>query len=1208
MTAVLREVDGATEEHGLVIYRASRLEDLLEAMGPLLEATRPDNILEPQVIIAAHPGMRSWLSDALARKAGLQGIAANLDILLMSAWIDRMAQEHLGGQHAIGLQAYRRHNLRWAIHEVLSRDEAALQAMGLTDPRVVSYLHQDDLAKAQGSAAQRRFQLAERLADLYVTYMVYRPDWLEAWQAGCLQAVTRSAAAPLSATEGALLAPLWREVQACLGTHRGSVMADLAARLTAGTHPETQDVVHVFGLAHLAPAELALLRAKACHGLVALYVPDPCREYWGGLKGDLSSLHQVLREEQARIEASCGDDYWVEQGHALLARWGRLGQHFIMSLLSGAGDDDVLYDVRHWRDEQGSEPKNRLDRLQQSIRELDMTLLREDPSDPSAHHDASLLVHACATPLRELEVLRDQILEAMVQAEEAGQPLDPGEIVVMAPDIQVYVPLIPAVFGVPATEAAEEISPYWHTPHSLADTPSNHSLLVAFLQLLELPGSRLAAAQVADLLAVPEVALRLKLDGSERDDLLAWLRRSRVAWGLDGAFKKRFDVPPVAEHTFGWSMDRLLGGYLMADAAEDERQQAVRLPDGSDILPLTAIQGPSARALGALHDLLACIHAFCDLAERVQSLAAWSAELQRLFLALFRVTPGDRAARKARRLVLDAIADLALEPQRAKVDPNAQMVHFAVVRDLLRSRLAAIPARQAMALGRITFCGLVPQRAIPFRFVAVLGLNELAFPRQKSDSGLDLMARYPRLGDRQGRSDDRYLFLETVMAARERLHLSHLGENERNGTARNPASPLAELLAALDAAAGLRSDDATPRRPWRVRHPLQPFDERYFSAGDQADPRLFSFQKRFAAMYGAAEHGAVAPFFDPAQPRMTDAAQDRLQSGSVALDALHAYYKDPAKHILRHHLHLRLDALEDGGGFATDEPLDPTFEAIDTIPRRLFFNDALPMLLDAQTWPPAEPPAWLRLSGLLPPGRPGQVAWDTACAAVSHLMGQVQAHMSWFMAGAPRLQQMAVDWRCEDLRMLGQVPHVYELTDEAGQTMWLVMRAFPEKAKEHAIHFKERVPMFLDWACLRLQGNAHTAVRLCPVFEKELGGAWSAGLNVWDSCFVQAGPELRGQMLADLQKRLRQLVAWWQEAADQPLRYFPRTSWEALQPKGKPLVTWQGHDYALGECDYAPGYTRLLAAALDLHDANTMADLWGFAKKLLDIITLVDNP
>ena len=137
-------------------------------------------------------------------------------------------------------------------------------------------------------------------------------------------------------------------------------------------------------------------------------------------------------------------------------------------------------------------------------------------------------------------------------------------------------------------------------------------------------------------------------------------------------------------------------------------------------------------------------------------------------------------------------------------------------------------------MGGVPFCGMVPQRAIPFDVVCVLGLDEGAFPRRPSDGGIDLMARIRRVGDRDVPGDDRYLFLETVMSARKRLHLSFLGQGVRDGKPRNPAAPLAELLAELEHHAGITPGDEDALRPWLVRHPLQPFDARYFDAGQPA--------------------------------------------------------------------------------------------------------------------------------------------------------------------------------------------------------------------------------------------------------------------------------------------------------------------------------------------------------------------------------------
>ena len=71
----------------------------------------------------------------------------------------------------------------------------------------------------------------------------------------------------------------------------------------------------------------------------------------------------------------------------------------------------------------------------------------------------------------------------------------------------------------------------------------------------------------------------------------------------------------------------------------------------------------------------------------------------------------------------------------------------------------------------------MPMRAIPFRTVCLLGLNDGDYPRQTLDMSYDLIQRFPRCGDRSRRDDDRYLFLEALESARECLHLSYVGRS-----------------------------------------------------------------------------------------------------------------------------------------------------------------------------------------------------------------------------------------------------------------------------------------------------------------------------------------------------------------------------------------------------------------------------------------------
>ncbi|GAA0718670.1 exodeoxyribonuclease V subunit gamma [Dokdonella soli] len=1106
-------------DRGIAVYRASRLEALLDPLVTLMDRVPPANPLAPHTLIAAHPGIRQWLARALARKRGVGGIVANVDIHLPSAWLDELAHDVLG-ESVVALRPYRREALRWRIHAAL--DDVA-------DAQVAAYLRGNDLPR-------RRFQLADRLARVYTRYLVYRPDWLKAWAAG------RD-----DVPEPTFLAPLWRALRAQIGLpHRGELLEALAVQLRRKPPGLADEPLHVFGISHLAPSELAMLRAVARHRLVVLYVPDPCVEYWAGLPSERTALREMAAPDAF---SPISEQRFLDLGHPLLASWGRLGQHFMLALHEGG--DDVQLDLRHWQDEARPAPSmSLLQRVQESVRRLDPALICPgQPGDVAALADRSLRVHACHTRLRELEVLRD----ALLRERAADASLKPSDIVVMAPDIQAYVPLLASVFG----EAGRHQGPL---PYHLADVAiaRSHRIFTAFERLLALPQSRLTAPEVMDLLEVPEIARALGLEEAGIDVLGDWLRRARVAWGLDAAFREGFDVPGIAEYTFAWGMDRLLGGYVFGQAVDGE-PVAQHLADGSALVPLEGVHGPQTEVLGALDRLLRELAELHRDAAQPRAASAWCARMEQLIDALFRVDPTDAEARDALVQLRRFVRALEGETRDGGLDP---MLDFAVVREVLVERLGAASERQRFLMGGVTFCGMVPQRAIPFRVIAVLGLDDGEFPRTPSDAGLDLMVRHRRLGDRDVRSDDRYLFLETLMAARDGLHLSYIGEGVRDGKARNPAAPLAELLGVLDDQAGLRGKDTEAfDRPWRVRHPLQPFDARYF---DGADPRLFSFRADLAAL-AHGDHVAAPPFLGTAPPPVaptTDAI--------VPLREVLAYYKDPARQVLRNRLDLRLDALEDDA-LRSSEPLDAQFERIDRVGRRLFFE-----VLDAADGfrMPDAPPDWLRLAGLWPPGRLGDGAWIDEATAVQVLLDRVRAQ---FADGVPAPAAMSIDRTISGLRIQGELARVRRTPDA-----WWVVEVYPRK-DEADLAFGERIGYFLEWALLRLH-EPHDPLPVRAVLLTSNQHPWQDSLNRWAEAYAVA---LRDgdrnaveQQLADLQRRVGGLLTFWADAQRQPVWYFPKTSWAAASGKddARLAATWiASGDHGTGERDYAPGYAALLA-------------------------------
>ncbi len=126
----------------------------------------------------------------------------------------------------------------------------------------------------------------------------------------------------------------------------------------------------------------------------------------------------------------------MDVGHPLLASLGKQGRDFFDSLFALEGDEIGLYaeDPSLHDDSLLHALQNDILRLRTRLPEERM-ILRED--------DRSLEVHIAHSPLREVEILHDQLLARFA----ADPGLSPDQVVVLTPDIERYAPFIEAVFA-----------------------------------------------------------------------------------------------------------------------------------------------------------------------------------------------------------------------------------------------------------------------------------------------------------------------------------------------------------------------------------------------------------------------------------------------------------------------------------------------------------------------------------------------------------------------------------------------------------------------------------------------------------------------------------------------------------------------------------------------------------------------------------------
>ena len=164
--------------------------------------------------------------------------------------------------------------------------------------------------------------------------------------------------------------------------------------------------------------------------------------------------------------------------------------------------------------------------------------------------------------------------------------------------------------------------------------------------------------------------------------------------------------------------------------------------------------------------------------------------------------------------------------------------------------------RSRFRAGGVTFCTLMPMRAIPFEVVCLLGMNDGDYPRRAMRTDFDLMLQpgTNRAGDRSRRDDDRQLMLEAVLSARRQLYVSWTGRSVRDNSAQPPSVLVAQLRDYIAAAWG---SEAVSSRT--TEHPLQPFSRRYF----EADQPLRTYAREWRGVHSVqeaptAEQGAAA--------------------------------------------------------------------------------------------------------------------------------------------------------------------------------------------------------------------------------------------------------------------------------------------------------------------------------------------------------------
>jgi len=790
----------------LFVERSNRTERLLEGLAARLMAVGRDP-LAPSVVVVQGPGMERWLAQSISRR---YGVCANTEFLFPRHFLDRIF-ESLPGEAASGPNSgWEVGRLLWSIARRLS------EGRGHGDFEPLSR-HLD-----ASDGDWRLVQLSHQIAILLDQYITYRPDWIVEW---------REASTLPTERDERWQARLVRELSSELGRgHLADRAQDFlaalsspdAAEIVAGLDRALPDAVEIFAVSTLPPLYLSVIEGLASRRDVHLSILSPSRSYWADLwrevrDGDLDSV----AGSEGRGTLGLFDSAPATPVARLLAGLGRLGGDFQRCLEDHATIHE-LEAVQFESPVEGDEDPSVLARLQARLLDLDLDSAPNGDGNPDRivrRDDDSIQVHLCHGPRRELEVVEAVLRDAF----ERDPTLTPDDVIVMAPRIDEIAPDIEAVFDVPQEQGRK-------IPHRIADRGAFQRSPVAetFRALLDLLGGRAARSEVLDWLAREPARMRFGLDEEAVGRLAEWAERAGVRFGLDEQHREGLGLSRDRAHTWADGLERLALAHAVGAGAD---VYAGIAPE-----PLDPFAEPEV--LGSIGDVVSMLRAARKQIGEPRGVAAWCRWLADLLEQGCARTDSNAHEHSAIRKLLQELAEGAID---AGFD---EAISLEAIRQRVSEALESSRAPEAFLAGGVTFCELVPLRAIPFRVVVILGLSDNAFPRGRPALGFDRMAKAPRVGDRSTRSDDRYLFMEAILSARDRLILTVPARDVRDGSDLPPSIVVSELLDALEGSfeleatptEGLGDDDPprTLREALVVKHALQSFSSRYFeSTGDR---------------------------------------------------------------------------------------------------------------------------------------------------------------------------------------------------------------------------------------------------------------------------------------------------------------------------------------------------------------------------------------
>lgn len=875
-------------------YKSKSLSHLTQKFLDILSENPSEDPFQKNWIIVQNREMQQWLSLNFAQK---YKIAANNEFIFPSELIwklYRVKNPQLDTNLSSDIIP-----LQWSVFELLQKDVQL----------------QNTLLGTRAIDQKVLLQVSGSIADVFDLYQVFRPDMLEKWNSGGFI---------YNDNQEKWQADLWNKLCREWKSDEG-----ISTRVEVYMELKNWLVKGIFPFENI-PKRISMF----C-------VPQ--------ITNPISEVYTLLSKSIQCYQFSV--DVRAQNGDLDL-------DSFNAKLLNSVQNRNevIRRSLNKYSAEVNLKVEDKIDPSVQSKLEHIQRMLLDEDFESSKDDDQSISINSCHSKKREVEVLKDSILEAM----NADPKLKAEDVLVLVPNVNDYRSHLNECFISDIKDQS--------IPINLGFSDHTEFRESTFLNLISLLNSDFKVNSIIDLLDNPMISEKWKFTYDDVKQIREWAKDLHIHRFIDG------DV-------FSWTngLNRLFLGCAM----EKQDYQLI-----NNTIPYDKLYSSEAVELvGKLSSFIDEIETLSTLTSTLYSVPDWLSKAKNI-VSVFLLSSFNDPFKV--QLLIEKIESLKKQVQVSKYKEKIEFETFFL---WLKDQFSSNKSSSTGFGHGITVNEYVPNRSIPFKFVAILGFNESKFPRTQIRPDFDLIHKYPQPGDRIAIDEDRYLFFDIIQSAKQRLHISYIGQDQYSQNKKAPSILIQELIDITnDLGINLNITE----------HKLHGFDPTYFKKEG-----LKSFSKhRLEMAENLALDKSVSSFWD----KNVDKASE-YDLSTISLYDLVSFYTHPIKFVCN-----TIFGIRDNEDFKDLDDREPfTLGGLERYFLKDFLVDSYLKEIDDKRV--AE---FAKAEGLVPEGYPGLLELNTNRALINQF-NEVRDSYDFSL-----LETVNIDFEYEQSTINGSVYEVIE--------------------------------------------------------------------------------------------------------------------------------------------------------------------------------------